>query len=297
MSQLVPPTLVVGEVGARGDRADLVALNASLKAKPPPMLQFGAIPSAPVGTSLPKRTDLCLIGLHRHFLSEAAYTPQGVESLLVDEQRPGDSCDDLGERLVYRGCGEAAAQRAACLRALRQNVKDRRTVRVLRVVHDESTAARSYRYDGLYAVVDGDDADSFVLQRGPGQPPLPLGTGSKGRRKRARAAEAGSTQTFRRYGTLATRGPIASLPAAAEALCAGEALTVGEALDRLRRARDEALAALTSADTYALARRSALNQLRVRAAVEILHAGAPTAAGWTAAGGALERWPARASVR
>ena len=158
MSQLVPPTLVVGEVGARGDRADLVALNASLKAKPPPMLQFGAIPSAPVGTSLPKRTDLCLIGLHRHFLSEAAYTPQGVESLLVDEQRPGDSCDDLGERLVYRGCGEAAAQRAACLRALRQNVKDRRTVRVLRVVHDESTAARSYRYDGLYAVVDGDDA-------------------------------------------------------------------------------------------------------------------------------------------
>ena len=170
-------------------------------------------------------------------------------------------------------------------------------MRVLRVVHDESTAARSYRYDGLYAVVDGDDADSFVLQRGPGQPPLPLGTGSKGRRKRARAAEAGSTQTFRRYGTLATRGPIASLPAAAEALCAGEALTVGEALDRLRRARDEALAALTSADAYALARRSALNQLRVRAAVEILHAGAPTAAGWTPAGGALERWPARASVR
>ena len=133
MSPRGPPTLVVGEVGARGDRADLVALNASLKAKPPPMLQFGDS-LAPVGTSLPKRTDLCLIGLHRHFLSAAAYTPQGVESLLVDEQRPGDSCDDLGERLVYRGCGEAAAQRAACLRALRQNVKDRRTVRVLRVV-------------------------------------------------------------------------------------------------------------------------------------------------------------------
>jgi hypothetical protein len=81
---------------ARGDtRADAVALNAVIRAHGVPRAVFGP-PNVGVGHSAGGRAELCVLGLHRHFLSAASYTVQGVESILVVD---GAHCEDLGERV------------------------------------------------------------------------------------------------------------------------------------------------------------------------------------------------------
>ena len=62
---------------ARQDvRSELFALNMVLKAYGPPRATFGAIPGFPVGMIVLRRMELCVLGLHRHFLSECSVTLQ-----------------------------------------------------------------------------------------------------------------------------------------------------------------------------------------------------------------------------
>ena len=84
----------------RDPRAELQALNEALQSRGTPPLAFGAPPSAAVGSVASNRAELCLRGLHRHFVSDATLTCQGVESLVLT---PSFACDDQGERVYLRG--------------------------------------------------------------------------------------------------------------------------------------------------------------------------------------------------
>ena len=311
---------------ARQDvRSELFALNMVLKAYGPPRATFGAIPGFPVGMIVLRRMELCVLGLHRHFLSECSVTLQapsappgpeprqigpipaadrrptfaeeralcpllqGVESLLLVG---GDRWEDGGERIIYAGDDGQTAEQAETLRhALRNNASTRRAIRVVRahvasaaeMDEDESLllgAGRDgllYRYDGLYLVQraqagieDDDDEPRFVLQRAPGQPPLsPLAGGN-----RLSEVVEQEPSSLSMCGELGAREASTELPAAAEALLHGEQhrLSVSQALEQLRGARDGLLAALQPGEAYLLARRSVLNQVRLRSAIELLHA-------------------------
>ena len=52
-------------------RKDLFALNSAIRKGNAPT----ATSSAPVGQVCANRVTLCTLGLHRHFLSDATYTP------------------------------------------------------------------------------------------------------------------------------------------------------------------------------------------------------------------------------
>ena len=317
---------------ARQDvRSELVALNMVLKAYGPPMATFGALPSFPVGMIVLRRMELCVLGLHRHFLSECSVTLQvryqrpahrpadrptctsllqtdgppcrrptlvlllqGVESLLLVG---GDRWEDGGERIIYAGDdGQTAEQTETLRHALRNNASTRRAIRVVRahvasaaeMDEDESLvlgAGRGgllYRYDGLYLVQraqsgieDDDDEPRFVLQRAPGQPPLSALAGGN----RLSEVLDQEPSTLSMCGELTAREASAELPAAAEALLHGELqhLSVSQALEQLRGARDGLLAALQPGEAYLLARRSVLNQVRLRSAIELMHAADETA--------------------
>ena len=211
---------------------------------------------------------------------------QGVESLLLVG---GERWEDGGERIIYVGGGQGAEQAELLRHALRTNASARRAIRVVRahvasaveLEEDESLAGAGrggllYRYDGLYLVqraqagIEDDDEEEprFVLQRAPGQPPLSALAGSK--RLHDEAEQEPSSLCM--CGELTARDASAELPAAAEALLHGERLSVGQALEQLRGARDGLLAALQPGEAYLLARRSMLNQVRLRSAIELLHA-------------------------
>jgi hypothetical protein len=148
------------------------------------------------------------------------------------------------------------------------------------------------RYDGLYGVqrlardelgvTPGDDDDehdddpSFVLVRLPGQPLLPSGaaTGRGRRTKRARdEAAARRVEPLVLHAEAVGVPPGTALPPAAEELCLDPRLTVHEALKRLHSARERLLLELGPQGRYALVKRAALHQLRLRSALELLHAG------------------------
>ena len=318
---------------ARQDvRSELFALNMVLKAYGPPRAAFGAIPGFPVGMIVLRRMELCVLGLHRHFLSECSVTLQvryqrlpahkpadrptctslqhtddppcrrptlvpllqGVESLLLVG---GDRWEDGGERIIYAGDdGQTAEQTETLRHALRNNASTRRAIRVVRahvasaaeMDEDESLvlgAGRGgllYRYDGLYLVQraqagieDDDDEPRFVLQRAPGQPPLSALAGGN----RLSEVLDQEPSTLSMCGELTAREASTELPAAAEALLHGEQhhLSVSQALEQLRGARDGLLAALQPGEAYLLARRSVLNQVRLRSAIELLHSADETA--------------------
>ena len=277
-------------------RAELIALNAVLKAYGPALATFGQVPGVPVGMIVLRRVELSVLGLHRHIMSDATYSLQGVESLLLtgDEQ-----CEDGGEQLVCAGFGRTAAQVEASLAALRASAKARRAVRVVRAIPSEELEVSAeqacaadaggsgvrYRYDGLYfvqrnaadvddALGDGEEQPRIVLQRAPGQPSLPAT--ARGKRQRVVADHEHTTLSL--GGDIAAREAGTDLPDAAEVLLSArestrERLSVNDALEQLRRARDELLADLQPGEAYLLARRSVLNQVRVRSAIELLHAG------------------------
>ena len=56
----------------------------------------------------------------------------------------------------------------------------------------------------------------------------------------------------------------------AEELCVGASVTVCDAFSRLHAAREALLRQLTAKDAYVLAKRSACNQARLRAALELM---------------------------
>lgn len=221
---------------------------------------------------------------------------QGVESLLLVG---GDRWEDGGERIIYAGDdGQTAEQTETLRHALRNNASTRRAIRVVRahvasaaeMDEDESLvlgAGRGgllYRYDGLYLVQrtqagieDDDEEPRFVLQRAPGQPPLSALAGGN----RLSEVLDQEPSTLSMCGELTAREASAELPAAAEALLHGAQhhLSVSQALEQLRGARDGLLAALQPGEAYLLARRSVLNQVRLRSAIELLHAADETAPG------------------
>ena len=72
---------------ARGDtRADAVALNAVIRAHGVPRAVFGP-PNVAVGHSAGGRAELCVLGLHRHFLSAASYTVHAFWSFALFQPR------------------------------------------------------------------------------------------------------------------------------------------------------------------------------------------------------------------
>ena len=80
-------------------RSELLALNASLHSHGAPRQVFGPpVRKTPVGFLVARRTELCTLGLHRHFLSEASFTELGVESLLLGSDVV---CEDRGDRVQY----------------------------------------------------------------------------------------------------------------------------------------------------------------------------------------------------
>ena len=306
-------------------RAELAALNATLRKHGVPQLAFGALPHVrvPVGAMFLRRAELAVLGLHRHFLSEASYTCEGIESLLLV---PDSRCRDEAECIYYSGCGTQSAQLTASRRALTANAERGRPVRVLRMA-DAATAALTlrtagetagkrrrevFRYDGVYTVqrltaeeavaeghaADEDDASeapSFVLTRMPGQSALPAGIGNGKSRKRGRV-EMEHPAGLSLLGLAAGEGASAMLPLPAEELCTGgTGLSVQEALRRLQAARADLLAELSPADAYLLAKRAAINQVRLRSALELIHtdAGASTAGGGAPKRRAFAAWPVR----
>jgi hypothetical protein len=283
-------------------RCELIALNMVLRNCGAPQLRFGAIDEVPVGTMVLHRTELVVLGLHRHFLSEMTYTCEGVESLVLTAETP---CEDEADRVAYRGCGQTPAQRAASRCALATSAERGRPVRLLRAVSAEAAtnvlrvagevAGRRrrevLRYDGLYGVqrlardelgvTPGDDDDehdddpSFVLVRLPGQPLLPSGaaTGRGRRTKRARdEAAARRVEPLVLHAEAVGVPPGTALPPAAEELCLDPRFTVHEALKRLHSARERLLLELGPQGRYALVKRAALHQLRLRSALELLSA-------------------------
>jgi hypothetical protein len=300
-------------------RTELLALNIALRRHGTPAMLFGAPPgSMPVGHVVLRRPELCVLGLHRHFLSEVSATVQGVESLLIGADAQSALIDDQGDRIYYLGCaGARPAQLMTLQSAFISNSDHQRPVRVLRTVNaaTSSLALRAagisstaggrrrdcFRYDGLYAVcrvaADAELLQSlgtseaaqaaaanhqFLLVRLPGQPSLPPGVGGKPRRPTAAPGAARSTAggdgTGDRGGKL---GPsllseVVAVPAAvtlpqhAEEACVGAGVSVRDALDRLLAARDALLEQLSARDAYVLAKRSAINQARLRAAIALM---------------------------
>lgn len=329
--------------GKEEARAELIALNAVLRSFGAPALTFGSPYGVPCGTMILHRTELVVLGMHRHFLGEMAFTLEGVESLVLTPESP---CEDEGERVAYRGCGQTPAQRTASRSALATSAERGRPVRVLRAVSAEAAtlALRAageaagkrrrevFRYDGVYVVQrlvardddtdkavaaadDDKDEPPFVLVRLPGQPALPTGAaiGKGGARKRLRDEEAERhVEPLALHAEAVGLAPSTTLPPAAEEICLGEGLSVDAALKLLHGARERLLAELTPQDRYVLAKRSALHQVRLRSALELLHAGSRANDGCreqkvaesskqlsppaTVSGGARQGWPVRRGV-
>ena len=280
-------------------RRDLLVLNAAIRNKGAPIAHFGRSDSH-VGRIAFSRLELCSLGLHRHVWSEATYAAGvGVESLVLT---PASRCDDLGERIHYRGAGADTAQLAACLLALAANAEKQRPVRVLRA--DKTTAASHalpgqpsalasshrrdcFRYDGLYSVLRPEsDAPSglvhFLLIRQPGQPSLPPYVGEAGRRAAAAngrndahgdAVAWGAPSELSLTGEVERIAAAAGLPRLAEesiAEACGANVSVGEAIAKLTEMRAELLARLGPGESYALAKRSLVAQVHIRSAIEML---------------------------
>lgn len=311
--------------GSDDARSELLALNASLHTNGAPYQVFGPpVRKTPVGFLVARRTELCTLGLHRHFLSEASFSELGVESLLLGQDVV---CEDRGDRIQY------TPRSAALHAAFKVNAKNRKPVRVVRPAGARTGGgerSKSYRYDGVYTVVPGVPAgavgigagaasssaasgvgggadenrqsnegsgsaapapiERVLLLRLPDQAPLPPGVGNAGR---GGACEEGASEPLKLYAEVRLAPPVHSLPEAAEqallygpsgpspSACSSSAatsaavgaLTVGEAYKKLRAAREALLSSLTPQDAYALVKRSAARQVRLRSGLE-MHEGA-----------------------
>ncbi|KAL3919514.1 MAG: hypothetical protein SGPRY_005602 [Prymnesium sp.] len=220
---------------ARGEtRCELMALNAVLRTCGAPALSF-APPAFEAGTVFSSRAEMCVVGLHRHLLSEASFTSEGVESLVLCAAEEGaDAHADHGERVYFT----PSPRRAGALFALSVNVSKKRPVRLIRAEFSErslpSSATRQkqgrplcYRYDGLYLVVQHAPFQhpapegGFLLVRQAGQPALVKGGGAEARKRRREEAsgwrgEASPCRQLGLVGALIAASPTSTLPLAAE---------------------------------------------------------------------------------
>lgn len=261
-------------------RSDIVALNAVLRKHGLPPTGFGAA-TVPVGSVQQGRVELLLVGLHRHFLSDVTSTIHGLESIILGGD--DDDWEDMAERICYVGCATPApSTRAALLCALGSSAQHQRPVRILRTI-PESRGRRPecFRYDGLYAVQRRkpdapDDAEPrYLLLRQPEQPALPAGIGGKPRRAKPAGEEASAKLDLSSTGEVIATAPTHAAPAwAAEALRVGAigSISVYEALLQLHEAREALVSDLSPGELYTLAKRSTINQVRLRSAIQQLHA-------------------------
>lgn len=135
-------------------RAELIALNAVLRAFGAPSASFGQVAGVAPGRLFARRAELCVAGIHRHFLSHVSATPLGIESFVIDGSSgdgvggdggdggggdggdgdmgdgegnggggAGCRCEDSGETIRYSGCGSTAAEIDASLQELHSNVR------------------------------------------------------------------------------------------------------------------------------------------------------------------------------
>ena len=273
---------------ADDDIRALLDFNAALRRDGMPSSSFGAPRGLPVGYVASRRPELCTLGLHRFFLSEATFTPQGVESLLLLPDTPRD---DRGERIYY------TPQAPALHHAFASNAEHRRPVRVVRLV-SSSSAPRSgsvrrdgFRYDGLYSVAPVDEAATaaasgaappantaprFLLLRLPDQLPLPPGVGNYTRAVGASDDPAtADIVPLQLYAEIFEAPSATTLPPLAEGWITEDAasgdLSLADAYRRLHAAREALLSQLLPQDAYALLKRSASNQVRLVSGLDLTH--------------------------
>jgi len=293
-----------GTDGHADRRAELLALNAVFKAHGPPRAKYGHV-DVRVGELLPHRAQLCVLGVHRHLFSEVSATPNGVESLLLS----GDSehIDDCADTVLYRASAagaEGLGAGAGALRcALRANQESTTPVRIIRAVGEDDSAhvgaaadgrhRVQYRYDGLYIVNSHSDAIDapFELLRCGGQLPLPSGAKRQKRALTTAPAETGfSLRAVFEKGNETSLLPAHALRALGPN---GLSLSVPQALAMLRAAREKLVGELSEEDAYELTKQGILYQVRIRSAVELLHAGDDPQERGLHGTPTLAPWPAR----
>jgi hypothetical protein len=292
-----------------GARAELLSLNAHLRSAGAPASRFGAPEGVAVGTMLERRTELAISGIHRHFLADVCHTVVGVESLILSSSAPGAGtsavdcpfCDDFGERLLLGSWALAGTeQQDVCQRALDANCKSRQPIRVVRVVRgaasaragssaSNASAARRFRYDGLYValrrtsqaaeLLGTSTVQRYLLIRSPDQPPLPRPPPTHA----AAAASAGQAPGWATdagpggFGHMGLRlQPVPALrrlPPDLEAITGSAAtVRVDEALCRLVVARQALIESMAPHERLAVAGLREQDRRRKRLAIEMLHA-------------------------
>ncbi|KAG2361317.1 PUA-like domain-containing protein [Suillus spraguei] len=160
---------------------------------------FGEIPRVPVGTRWSTRKGCYYSGVHRSMQAGIQGSKvSGACSIVVSGQYDGD--EDLGDTILYVGAGGGIDNNGWPKRpgpqvfhqewtgwgneALRKSCDTGKPVRVVRSSKflSEFAPYSGYRYDGLYTVTHAcrkmDEADQlyicrYILERIPGQPPLP----------------------------------------------------------------------------------------------------------------------------
>lgn len=294
-----------------GARAELLCLNAHLRAAGAPAPHFGAPEGVAVGRTLERRAELAISGIHRHFLADVCHTVLGVESLILSSHGagPGASavkpsfCDDFGERLLLGSWALAGAEQdGVCHRALDANCKSRLPIRVVRVVGganparsggsaSSAPAARRFRYDGVYVVLrrtsqasellGASTAQRYLLIRSPDQPPLPrpppadaAAAATAGQARGAGWAAGTSPGGFGHMGLRLEPLPaLRRLPPDLEAITgSADTVRVDEALSRLIAARQALIESMAPHERLAVAGLREQDRRRKRLAIEMLHA-------------------------
>ena len=218
-----------------------------------------------------------------------ALCSQGIESILLSNST----------NFVDTGIAIHTTQNTAeeLSQTLQRNEACNRPVRVIRVVHDETRSANSdgqssdrsvmYRYDGLYSPCADQTAGAsdkevagkkaFTLHRVLGQPELISDRiPEKKLQKTGAVTNDHDIPPLEMLMAVEVYVPQFQSSTSAAALVGAQHLPIEEALSKLYHARAQLIKQLNTKGRYMLIRRQLLRELRVRSAVELLHACEPS---------------------
>ncbi|KAI9082985.1 hypothetical protein K1719_035128 [Acacia pycnantha] len=155
-------------------------------------LIFGSVPGVEIGDEFDYRVELNLVGLHRHIQAGIDYAMRNGEHLATSIVASGGYNDELDNSgvLIYSGHGgnvmskkkepeDQKLERGNL--ALKNSIKKKNPVRVIRGAFFGGGSRRTFVYDGLYEVESywqergphGKMVFKFQLRRIPNQPELP----------------------------------------------------------------------------------------------------------------------------
>ncbi|KAK4256206.1 hypothetical protein QN277_009102 [Acacia crassicarpa] len=153
---------------------------------------FGSVPGVEIGDEFDYRMELHLVGLHRNLQAGIDYTMRNGEHLATSIVASGGYNDELDKSglLIYSGHGGNVMSRKKAPEdqklergnlALKNSIKKKNPVRVIRGAFFGGGSRRTFVYDGLYEVEScwqergphGKMIFKFQLRRIPNQPELP----------------------------------------------------------------------------------------------------------------------------